>query len=278
MNDTDQLASSPVPVRDAATVLMVRPDGPGGFRVYAQRRSPRLRAFAGVWAFPGGSVEPQDRRPEWRVLLAPFDERQATEQTVYRERTTPAIETRDFRRKFRPLIEKRIGNRVPDDPIPDSSLDPAANLASWVAAIRELFEETGVLLTEGEKPAVVMRVQIRQKVLNGDMPFADFLQEYGMRPAPGLLRYMGRLITPSTETRRFDTRFFLARLPEGQEPDGVVGPTDEAVEDGWFRPEEILDNRDGRFPTIPPTRYALQTIAAFRSLDELWAAFSPEPR
>ncbi|ATY85990.1 hypothetical protein CVV65_14520 [Kyrpidia spormannii] len=100
MNITNVQSQSHSPVRDAATVLPVRPDAGSGFLVYALRRHPKLRAFAGVWAFPGGSVEEQDRIPKWRILLAPFDERQATEQTVHRERTRPAIETRDFRRRF----------------------------------------------------------------------------------------------------------------------------------------------------------------------------------
>jgi len=275
MNTTSAQAQSPSPVRDAATVLLVRPDGGSGFQVYAMRRSPKLRAFAGVWAFPGGSVDEQDRVPKWRILLAPFDERQATEQTVYRERTMPAIETRDFRKRLGPWIEKRIGTKIPDDPIPDSSLDPATNLASWVTAMRELFEETGTLLVEGNLPDPMLLREIRQKVMSGEIRFGDFLEEHGLRPVPEMLRYMGRLLTPSTEKRRFDTRFFLARLPEGQEVDNMQGLTGEAVEDGWFRPQEILENRDGRFPIIPPTRYALEIIAAYRTLDELWEAFCP---
>lgn len=261
-------------VRDAATVLLVRAEQ-GALQVYAQRRSPQLRSFAGVWAFPGGSVDEQDRLPQWQRLLAPFDEQQATSQAVWREQNRPAIDTLDFRKRLGPLIEKRLGTKIPDDPIPDSSLDPAANLASWVAAMRELFEETGVLLVSGEVPDRFTLRASRQMVIRGELSFSEFLSSHQLRLDPAQLRYMGRLLTPSTEKRRFDTRFFLACLPSGQEVDDSREVTGEAVEGGWFTPQEMVENQGGKFPVVPPTRYALEIISAYTTLDALWDAFRP---
>lgn len=260
-------------IRDAATVLLVR-EAQGSLQVYVQRRSPKLRAFAGVWAFPGGTVEEQDRVPLWRQLLAPFDEQQATVQAVWRERHCPAIDTLDFRKRLGPLIEKRIGAKIPADPIPDSSRDPAANLASRVAAMRELFEETGVLLVAGRLPDRPTLRAWRQKVMQGEAAFHELLTRFALKPLPNRLRYMGRLVTPSTEKRRFDTRFFLAGLPPDQEVDTSPEVNGEAVDGGWFAPQEMLENEGGKFPVVPPTRYALEIISAYSTWDELWQAFS----
>lgn len=261
-------------IRDAATVLLVR-EAQGALQVYAQRRSQQLQAFAGVWVFPGGSVEEQDRLPHWTQLLAPFDERQATNHAVWREQNRPAIDTLDFRQRMRPLIEKRTGKTLPDDPVPDSSLDPAANLAAWVAAMRELFEETGVLLVSGAVPDRSALRSMRRQVIRGELSFHEFLLQHAMQPEPNQLRYMGRLLTPSTVKRRFDTRFFLACLPAGQEVDDHPEVTGEAVEGGWFTPREMLENVGGKFPIVPPTRYALEVISAYSTLEELWNAFCP---
>ena len=261
-------------IRDAATVLLVR-EAPEGLQVYVQRRSPKMRAFAGVWAFPGGSVEEQDRLSLWTQLLAPFDEQEATRLAVWRERHRPAIDTLEFRHRLAPVIEKHLGTKIPDDPIPDSSQDSAANLASWVAAMRELFEETGVLLVEGNVPERSVIRSWRQQVIRGERDFSAFLSAFSLRPVPARLRYMGRLLTPSTEKRRFDTRFYLAALPAGQEVDDSPEVTSEAVETGWFTPQEMLENLDGKFPVVPPTRYALEIVSEYSTLDDLWKAFSP---
>lgn len=263
-------------IRDAATVVLVR-EVDGRLQVYAQRRSPQLRAFAGVWAFPGGAVEEQDRLPQWAQLLAPFDERQATLLAVWREKHGPAVDTLDFRKRLGPVIEKHLGTKIPDDPIPDSSQDPAANLAAWVAGMRELFEETGVLLVEGEIPERSALRAWRQKVMRGELSFSAFLLDHALQPNPSRLRYMGRLVTPSTEKRRFDTRFFLAALPPGQEVDGGRDVVGEAVEGGWFLPQEMLEDQGGKFPLVPPTRYVLEIVSGYSTLSELLKAFaSPE--
>jgi len=194
---------------------------------------------------------------------------------AFRERSTPAIETQEFRNRMRSSIEKRLGEPLPEDPIPDPYADRQANFHVWVAAFRELFEETGVLLVrESENlPHPDKLNEARRLIRTGELRFIDFLKEYHLFPKTEALRYMGRLLTPSTEPRRYDTRFFLARLSEDDRLIGVSGAREEADRDGWFSPVEMLSSPD-KYPIIPPTRYAIEVIASYDAIDRLWDAFA----
>jgi len=74
-------------------------------------------------------------------------------------------------------------------------------------------------------------------------------------------------ITPEQEPRRYDTRFYVAKLPEGQEADGA---TSEASSSGWQRPEDaIADAREGRRMLMPPTWLTLSELAEFATADDV---------
>ncbi|MBT9281866.1 MAG: hypothetical protein KM312_04310 [Hydrogenibacillus schlegelii] len=141
--------------------------------------------------------------------------------------------------------------------------------------MRELFEETGILLVHGETPAENVVEVHRRSITSGQASFARFLRAYDLRPAPERLRYMGRLVTPPTEPRRFDTRFFLAVLSEGDRYEENRVQNGELIDQGWFYPEDILSGRMADFPLIPPTRYALEVISVFPTPEAAWEAFAP---
>jgi 8-oxo-dGTP pyrophosphatase MutT (NUDIX family) len=271
----DNGAALPVAVpRDAATVLLVRPMMGDGAEFYALRRPDSFRAFAGVWAFPGGTVSPEDRLPEWQGLLRPFDAAAATALAVERERRPPSVQTHRFRREKADMLLTVLG-RVPDDPVPDPAADPATNLAVWVTAFRELFEETGILLAEGASAVPQADLENWRHLLrSGQGRFIDCLRDAGLRPDMRALRYMGRLCTPSFSRYRFDTRFFLARVPEGCRADGRRGAATEVAEEGWFPPMDLLRRNDaGTLRLMPPTRYVIELAAAHDGVDALWEAF-----
>jgi len=133
-------------------------------------------------------------------------------------------------------------------------------LAYWVAAIREAFEEAGILLAYDATGRFVdmngdaaPRYQAHRHTLDGRGRHAEFskiLRGEGLRLATDRLLYFGHWITPIAVPRRYDTRFFLAVAPEGQE---ASHDENETIAHIWIRPQEALDRREElglRFPTI----------------------------
>ena len=150
---------------------------------------------------------------------------------------------------------------------------PPGALACWMAAVRELFEEVGILLAtragrviEGPLPADVSA--LRPRVLAGE-PLGRVLAEAGLVPATDRLQYFARWITPVTNPRRWDTRFLVGRLPAGQEP-SVDGT--ETVSCAWFTPRAALAAYEAAHITlIPPTVRTLDDLARFSSVDAVLA-------
>lgn len=271
--------SSSSQIRQAATVLLVRSGTAARPEVYLLRRPASLHAFAGLWAFPGGSVDEQDRDPRWAALLD-LSAQEATQIAQQRETAGVGIETRRFRTEMGAIISAHLGGPVPDDPIPDPQADPATNLAVWATALRELFEETGVLLaipatSDSAFPKPAALLEARKKLRTGERPLIEILHQFNLRPQRQALAYLGRLLTPSSEPRRYDTRFFLAFLPQTAAAEGRLGASEEVDEERWIPPQEAVKlAEDGQLPMAPPTRYALQTIAPYPSLDALWSRFA----
>jgi 8-oxo-dGTP pyrophosphatase MutT (NUDIX family) len=148
---------------------------------------------------------------------------------------------------------------------PGGAVDPGD--ADWgdpwlVAAIRETFEECGVLLVRPTPSADVQSLRER--------PFAAILQALGARPDVDALVPFAHWVTPEVESRRFDTRFYAAAVPEGQRM-GALSGEHQAV--GWFRPADAAP-----LPMLPPTAAALADLAGFATVDEaLSVARSPVP-
>ena len=135
-----------------------------------------------------------------------------------------------------------------------------------LTAARETFEEAGMLFADRPLAHVAL-AQARRAVLASEMRFADALVQLDARVDAAQLRYFSRWITPPSEPRRFDTRFFVARAPHDQ-----VAEVDAAeVHDGrWVRPADALAAyRRGEIGMIFPTIKHLERIAPFRSVDEL---------
>ncbi len=125
-----------------------------------------------------------------------------------------------------------------------------------VAAVRETFEECGVLLAGPGAPDATARDDLvaRRRTL------PDVLTAAGLPLRADLLAPWSRWVTPESEPRRYDTAFFVARVPEGQDADAR---TTEAVEAAWWRPEDALHAaRRGALRLLPPTQHTLEEIAA----------------
>lgn len=144
------------------------------------------------------------------------------------------------------------------------------------AAAREVFEESGVLLASAPDgtPVVDERgdhwAAEREAVAARQVSFGEFLRERGLVLRSDLLRLRSHWVTPESEARRYDTYFFLARLPKGQHADGR---TSEAVEAAWIAPGEALARFDaGLLKLVPPTISNLTSIVAATSVDEAWNA------
>lgn len=151
--------------------------------------------------------------------------------------------------------------------------DTAADaLPYWVAAVRELYEEMGILLARcGERlvdGTLAALATLRARLLAGE-PFARLLAEHELVPATDLLHYFARWITPSMNPKRFDTRFLVARTPAGQ--DAIVDGT-ETVSHEWLAPRAALAAYEaGRIQLIPPTVRTLDDLSRFASVDAVLA-------
>jgi 8-oxo-dGTP pyrophosphatase MutT (NUDIX family) len=165
-----------------------------------------------------------------------------------------------------------------------SDVHPASKaLGFWIAALRETFEETGILLArlaDGElwEPSPAEKLQIagqRQALHNSTAPFATVMHDLERYLATDLLVYFAHWITPETRPIRFSTRFFLARVPPGleAEPDLV-----EVVDHVWISPEEALQRHAaGDMDMMTVTTKILQMLSQFGSVADAIRKLRYEP-
>jgi 8-oxo-dGTP pyrophosphatase MutT (NUDIX family) len=225
-------APEAVPVREAATVAVVR-DGVHGLEVFMVRRTLKAVFSPGAHVFPGGAVDEADRAPDMETWCDGLDDARASA-----------------------LLGMDEGG-----------------LAYFVAAARECFEEAGLLLgrESGELIRDVGRYGLHRDALNaGQSTLADVCAAESMTIAVDLLRPFGHWITPVGPPRRFDTRFFVAPAPPGQDPchDGW-----ETTEGLWTRPVDVLAAADrDEVDLIEPTRHTLRALTAFERVEELFPA------
>ncbi len=154
------------------------------------------------------------------------------------------------------------------------------SLGHWLAAVRELFEETGVLLcvTDAGKPLNMddpeKKERIAQKhssLVAGSIDFPTLLESESLFCDASRLAYFSHWLTPEEICARFDTRFFLARLPADQTP---LPTSYEVSHSVWIAPERSLELfQQGNLPMIFPTLASLRTLADYDSLPALLAEY-----
>jgi glyoxylase-like metal-dependent hydrolase (beta-lactamase superfamily II)/8-oxo-dGTP pyrophosphatase MutT (NUDIX family) len=150
-----------------------------------------------------------------------------------------------------------------------SDAQPAGSAA--VAAIREAFEEVGLLLADVGRTGVTTAelADARAAMLAGERSFLEVVERFDLRLRTDRLVSLSRWVTPPILPRRFDARFFVAAAPDGVEA-SLVG--DEVVEHGWYTPRAALDAMAaGGFGMWAPTSATLQQLEHVGSLDEVRA-------
>lgn len=222
------------PPLDSASVVMLR-DGPGGLEVLLMRRNVQSAVLGGAYVFPGGKVDAADAADQTLALL----DRPATE------------------------LHARLG---------EPELSPAQAGAMFIAAAREAAEESGVLyLQVGPDEIARYSDSTCQRLRTGES-FAALLQENDALLDTDALVPWSRWITPrqaSFMKKRFDTRFFLATVPDRQQ---AVQDDHEITDTRWLTPREALRQyRDHEIDMAPPQIVSLIHLTLFASAAEALA-------
>ena len=154
--------------------------------------------------------------------------------------------------------------------------DPAHARALLCAAVRETFEESGVLFAGPDERSVVADTTgsdweaDRLALVGHTCSLAELLGRRGLVLRSDLLAGWSRWVTPEFEERRYDTAFFVAALPVGQRARDVSGEADQAV---WVRPgAAVAEHEAGRAPMLPPTVTTLRAVAGFANAAAVVAA------
>lgn len=222
-----------------AATVMLVRDGDAGMEVLMLMRNLNSDFVGGAYVFPGGAVDPHDRHEDLSPYCLGRNDTEASE---------------------------RLGIE-------------SGGLAFWVAAVRECFEEAGILLAynaDGEMvrlddPAVEARfVSHRASIDKKERRLIEVCDDEGLKLAVDRIHYFSHWITPEGPPRRYDTRFFVARAPDKQV---ALHDDRETVANTWIRPQDALDAHErGEFEIIFPTIKNLSAIGRFDDADELVAA------
>lgn len=213
------------PPRDAATVLLLR-DHPGhGLEVFMLRRHSDSAVLGGAYVFPGGKLDAADSQ------LADDHLDQTPEQ-------------------LHALLA-------------EPGLTPVAAKGLYVAALREAFEECGVLLARAPG-GVQARMEEMQARIRDGLHLTDLVPQWGLTLQTRAMVPFTRWITPkrpSVMNKRFDTRFFLASVPGGQQ---AAHDNIEATESQWLSPMQALrDYWAGRIELAPPQIMSLVHLSRY---------------
>lgn len=235
----EEIPSDPVAPRPAATVVLLREGD--GLEVLLLRRTRSAGFVPGAYVFPGGRVDSSDGDPALVERIRGLDP----------EAASLRLELVDA--------------------------EPGA-IAFYSAALREAFEETGILVgrdDRGARPgsaaADTRMAELQDALLSGEIDFPTALDRSGHRLDGEAVAYIAHWITPVVEPRRYDTRFFAAEVPPGTEPRLNPREMNDWV---WLTPEAaLLRYEEASLPMIFPTIKTLESLREFGSPTEAMAAF-----
>jgi 8-oxo-dGTP pyrophosphatase MutT (NUDIX family) len=224
--------------RDAATLILLRPAAPpaAGTEVLMLRRHAGSAFMPGAYVFPGGVVEESDYAPGMERLC-------------------------------RGLTSVQAFSDIPD------AMPPEKALGFFVAAVREAFEEAGILMACGESSCPLAMGQElgdrlarhRPRVHRDPRRFASMLAEESLRIAADSLFYFDHWITPEASPIRFDARFFVAAAPEDQEASSDDLETTAAL---WIAPQALLEAHHRGDLYLPvPTLASVTILTEFSSVE-----------
>jgi len=224
--------------RLAATVILLRAAEPRGFEVFLTRRPEGMAFLGGMYCFPGGTLRTED---------------------------------------FSDAMLSRSAGMTPDQAqkIIGAEFAPRQALGLWIATIRELFEEAGILLAVnrmGERilanTGLASRLTEKHARLLGEtLSFYSVLESEGLFCDLAALAHFSHWQTPAQVSMRFDTHFFLAALPANLTP---LAASPEVAHSVWLTADAALRlfSRN-ELPMIFPTFASLRTLADFDSLASL---------
>ena len=224
------------------TLIMLREQGATGFEVFLLKRHEQNIFMGGNFVYPGGRLDKGDNDEEILALSRGISEDQA--RNILGETHVESV-----------------------------------SLAYWIAGIRELFEEAGILLAYSNNGQLLsidnddMRQRFtfhRQALQKDEKTFLQILKEEGVTLALDKCFYYAHWITPEARNVRFDTRFFVARNLPGQEASPDAKETTEGV---WLTPAEALqENLKGTVALSPPTLKTLEDLSRFNTINNLLLA------
>src|SRR4030066_688418 len=228
--------------KKATTVFLLRDIKTLGFEVFLLKRHEKSSFMGGNFVYPGGRVDREDG----------------------------SLELCSYSRGITFEDAHLIFGRT---------LSPEESFAHWIAGIRELFEESGILLAYDHKgnPFEYKNEEDRQRFVDyrdqlqkGKTTICQIAKESNILLALDQLYYYAHWITPEARSERFDTRFFLARHPEGQEANHDRKETTAGI---WRTPQRALEeNLKGELVLSPPTLKTLEDLAQLRTIDEVFAS------
>lgn len=221
-----------------AATIIVARDSADGIETLMLLRNPKSDFVGGVYVFPGGMVDDIDRHPEMVSVCQGLSDNEASE---------------------------CLG--MPQD-----------GLAYWVAAIRECFEEAGILIAVDKRGEFISLdktdtaarfLGYRNALFEGRTDLMEICRTEGLRLAVGRIAYFSHWITPEVSPRRYDTRFFVGISPARQE--GFHDKT-ETIAHTWIRPEDALtQHKQGEFKIILPTIKHLEALSGIDNTEDLMA-------
>jgi 8-oxo-dGTP pyrophosphatase MutT (NUDIX family) len=219
-----------------ASTVVLARPSGGGFEVFLVRRRDTVAFMGGAHVFPGGRVDAHDRLEEV-------------------ERWCDGVSG----------AAARMASR-----------ERSLAIGFHVAAVRELFEEAGVLLARGsvgELAAIPGEARDRfeahrRALIAGTTTMLDIVERERLRLALDALALFAHWVTPEVETRRFDTCFFLAIAPPAQDASHDDGET---TDGSWVTPVDAVERGlRGDIALPPPTWTTLRALARFRSVADAW--------